>query len=51
MLDVWSFADVVIDGNIKIQAGEIARYVPNGVQLKDGSQLDVDVVIFAYVLS
>jgi hypothetical protein len=42
------FSDLVLGDNITIKSGcGIARFTPNGVELEDGTSLEVDAVVFA----
>ena len=38
---------LIIDGKIKIQPGEITSYTPDGVVFSDGSTVSADLVVFA----
>jgi cation diffusion facilitator CzcD-associated flavoprotein CzcO len=38
---------LVIDGKIKMQAGEVSAFTEHGVIFSDGSEMDADVVVFA----
>ena len=43
-------AEMIIDGRVKVRNGvEIDHFVSNGVVFTDGSELEADTVIFAYV--
>lgn len=44
-LDVGG-SQMVIDGAIKMKSGEITRYVPTGLEFKDGSVLEADIIVF-----
>ncbi len=42
---------MIIDGRVKVKSGlQIAEFKETGVKYSDGSEQDVDAVIFAYVL-
>lgn len=40
-------ADLIITGKIGVKRGSIERFTPTGVVLDDGTQMDVDAVVFA----
>ena len=43
-------AEMIIDGRVKVRNGvEIDHFTPSSVMFTDGSELQVDAVIFAYV--
>ena len=46
LIDVGS-ADYIIDGKIKMANGDIARFVPDGIELADGTVLEADLVVLA----
>ncbi len=45
-LAVDNFYESVQSGNIKAKKGSIAKYIPDGVELNSGEQLQADVVVF-----
>lgn len=45
-------AELIIEDKMKVKSGvEITEYTETGVKFSDGSELEVDTVIFAYVLA
>lgn len=43
-------AELIISGRVKVKQGvELQRYLNDGVVFTDGSKLDADVVIYAWV--
>ena len=45
-------AELIISGRVKVKQGvELQRYLKDGVTFTDGSKLDADVVIYAWVPS
>ncbi|WP_299611680.1 NAD(P)/FAD-dependent oxidoreductase [uncultured Tateyamaria sp.] len=40
-------SQLVIDGKIKLQAGQVAEVVEDGVVLEDGTKLEADVIVYA----
>ncbi len=40
------FYRLVRNGRINLQLGEIAQYVPDGLQLADGQEIEADIVVF-----
>jgi cation diffusion facilitator CzcD-associated flavoprotein CzcO len=40
-------ADLIINGKIAVRRGSIARFTKHGVVLDDGSEMDVDAVVFS----
>ncbi|UZG59905.1 flavin-containing monooxygenase [Rhodococcus opacus] len=46
LLDVGS-CDLIVDGRIKIEPGEIRRLTENGAELSNGTFVEADVIVFA----
>lgn len=45
-------AELIIEDKMKVRSGvEITEYTETGVKFSDGSELEVDTVIFAYVFA
>jgi len=40
-------SQLIIDGKIKLQAGQVSEIVADGVMLEDGTKLDADVIVYA----
>ncbi|MEO1364073.1 MAG: NAD(P)/FAD-dependent oxidoreductase, partial [Pseudomonadota bacterium] len=40
-------SQLVIDGKIKVQAGQVSEVVPDGVVLEDGTRLAADLIVYA----
>ncbi|MDK1361711.1 NAD(P)/FAD-dependent oxidoreductase [Arthrobacter sp. zg-Y1219] len=40
-------SQLLIDGRVKLQRGQVAKLTGNGVVLDDGSELDADVIVYA----
>lgn len=40
-------SQLIIDGRVKLQSGQVAKLTGNGAVLEDGSELDADVLIYA----
>jgi len=40
-------SQLVIDGKIKLKAGQVTEVVPDGVVLEDGTKLEADVIVYA----
>ena len=40
-------SDLIADGSIKLEAGQVERITPTGVTLRDGTALPADVIVYA----
>jgi len=40
-------SQLIIDGKIKLRAGQVSEITPNGVRFADGSELEADVIVHA----
>jgi len=40
-------SQLIIDGKIKLKAGQVSEIVPSGVRFDDGSELEADVIVYA----